>query len=271
MNLSGKRILVTGASRGLGRAIAQLLVEKGSTVFGTSRAPENVDGMEGVRLFPLDLTNPDRLGMTWMEGGLAEESFDIVINNAGAGTFCEFAATEFTLWDEQIDLLLRSPVALCHRVLPQMIKEGKGLIVNVTSLGAEYPIPFMNGYSVGKASLSTFSNSLASELIGSGVSILDFRPGDFDSGFNEFAARGAFSENRESTGDEVWQVIVQRMKASPSPEKIANTLIASIEAGKIGVVRAGSFFQRVVAPLFARVVPLGLQRWANESYYKIKR
>ncbi len=269
MDLRGKKILVTGASRGLGRSIAEFLAEKGAHVSGTSRNPEAVDWMDSIRLYGLDLSSPAALKADWVESGLVEEQFDIVINNAGAGSFFEFSISDEQLWEAQISLLLRSPMALCRLVLPGMLERKGGVLVNVSSLSAEYPIPFMSGYSAAKSGLSAFTNGLASELLDTDVKVIDFRPGDFDSSFNDSSSRGQFSEEKQVSANRVWQCMVDRMKTSPSPESIAECLVAALENDRDGVVRAGSFFQRVLAPLFARVAPLSAQRRANESYYKL--
>lgn len=270
MNLVNRNVLLTGASRGLGAALLKQLCEKGATVYATSREPERYDWPQGVIPIALDLSTPESTLLGWTESKLDQVDIDILINNAGAGFFGSVSASKFECLDAQISLLLRSPVALCQAVLVGMLARGSGVIVNVSSLANEYPVPYMSGYNAAKSGLSAFSRSLMTELGGSGVSVIDFCPGDIDTGFNDQMLRGGLSEADKQKADSVWKVMVNRMGKSPKPERIARDLLRSIERGESALVRSGSFFQRKLAPFFVRIASSRWQRRENERYYNLK-
>ncbi|MCH6255579.1 SDR family NAD(P)-dependent oxidoreductase [Puniceicoccaceae bacterium K14] len=269
MDLNKKTVLLTGASRGLGAATMTQLLAEGAIVYGASRDPSTVSWPKGVMPVALDMSSPSTLKCSLEASVLSTISIDVLINNAGAGAFASFEATNPDIWDKQCSLMLRSPIALCHYVLPKMVSHGTGVIVNVSSLAVEYPIPYMSGYNAAKSGLSSFSQTLMSELKNKGVSVIDFRPGDFNSSFSDSMEKGEFSEDEEKNGAKVWKVMEERMAQSPKPEAIAQDLVRAILRGRSGIVRSGSFFQRSLAPLYSRLVPSSWQRVANERYYKL--
>lgn len=269
MDLANKNVLLTGASRGLGAAVVRQLLEKGAVVYGASRRPSEISWPNGVIPVALDLSSPESVKASWEASVLPSARIDILINNAGSGAFGAIQATNPKLWDEQISLLLNAPIAVCHYVLSKMIEQKAGVILNVSSLACEYPIPYMSGYNAAKSGLSSFSQTLMTEVSGKGITVIDFRPGDFDSDFNDGMAKGGFSTNDCAKGSRVWAVMVERMGSSPKPEAIAKDLVNAIARCRSGIVRSGSFFQRVLAPLYTRMAPSSWQRAANERYYKL--
>ncbi|MEM9161026.1 MAG: SDR family NAD(P)-dependent oxidoreductase, partial [Verrucomicrobiota bacterium] len=164
MELAGKKVLVTGASSGLGKAFAASLVEKGAHVWGTSRSPGAHDWEEGVTPVSLDLSYVEEIDSQWDSAGLDAIGFDVLVNNAGAGVFGEFEEVGFADWERQVELMLLSPMKLAHLALSQLRASGEGVLANVSSLAVEYPIPFMAGYNAAKGGLTAFSESLALEL-----------------------------------------------------------------------------------------------------------
>ncbi|MEM9159351.1 MAG: short-chain dehydrogenase, partial [Verrucomicrobiota bacterium] len=97
------------------------------------------------------------------------------------------------------------------------------------------------------------------------VRVIDFRPGDFRTGFNESAKVAG----RGKAFERAWKVICERLSSSPQPAVAAERLIRALERGESGTVRAGTIFQRVAAPFFARFSSGEMQRRANRAYYKL--
>jgi short-subunit dehydrogenase len=258
--------LVTGASSGIGRAIAEALLAAGVSVYGTSRNP-NLPGR-----------NP---AIQWLafEGGQAGfvnafakdrrdllTKIDLLVNNAGSGLFGEASQQQADDLQSQIQLLLEAPMALTLAVLPAMRERGRGCIVNVSSLAGEFPLPYLAAYTAAKAGLSGFTQSLMLTEADSGVQLVDFQLGDFRTAFNEaMACPPALTEPEQR----VWEHLEKHLREAPPPETAARDLLKAIRRGRTGIVRSGGFFQTRVAPLGLRLLPRACLLWTIRRYYGI--
>jgi short-subunit dehydrogenase len=257
---------VTGASSGLGAAFAEMLLADGVRVWGTARDPARLAARENFFPVALDLADPATAEKNFLHAaGAAGGAFDLVINNAGYGVFGPFAATDFAVWQAQLDAMMLATLRLAQAALRPMLARRRGCLVNVSSLAAEFPLPFMSGYNAAKAGLSAFSESLAFETRGLGVSIMDFRPGDYRTPFNQAMHRpsAALSEIEARA----WRRLEANLMAAPPPAHAAADLRCALLRGRSGTVRSGSFFQARLAPLLARMAPRGLLRAALRIYY----
>ena len=118
--------IVTGASTGLGRAFAQMLVAEGVEVWGTSRDVARLAALQethGTRFHPLalDLCDGARAEATFRAADQAAGGFDVLVNNAGFGVFGEFAQIDFGTWQEQLDVMLVHPARLAHVAIGGML------------------------------------------------------------------------------------------------------------------------------------------------------
>lgn len=266
MRLKGSKALVTGASGGIGEAIASRFLSEGAEVWGTSRNPETTSWVPGIRPLRLDISCVSRIEADWNEQGLDTVEFDIVVNNAGSGVFGRFAQTEFGDWKSQIEMLLVGTMKMTRLALPGLI-ERKGYLVNVSSLAVDFPVPFMSAYNASKAGLSAFTESVILETQSSGMKAIDLRPGDIKTGFNcNMTVKSGKIEN-QGCMNKVWKRIEKRIGESPSPELVADKLCKAIRKDKSGVIRAGTRFQAFLAPLLLRLVPASWSRAGNISYY----
>ncbi len=265
MDLGGKKVLVTGASRGIGQAIAEAFLLEGASVWGTSRDASSVNWEDGVQGISLDLSSATSIEECWASHNLDEIGFDVLINNAGSCHFGSFSKCDHQAWHSDIEILLLGAMRLSHLALPGLIQR-RGYLVNVSSMASEFPIPFMSGYNAAKAGLSAFSESLMMEPA-SGLKVLDVRLGDFRTGFNADMQRPSTLSSAE---DRVWNAALQRVERSPEPEKAAKSLIRAIRRNRTGILREGSYFQTIFVPFFARFFSRSLQRYANKLYYKLQ-
>lgn len=261
MKLAGQRALVTGASKGVGRAIAIALVREGIEVLGTSRDPDSCDWPDGVTPIAFDLSSPATTEVSWQAGGLAAAEISILVNNAGAGVLGEFAATDFDSWQAQVDLMLLAPMKLSQLVMEGWGDSKNGVIVNVSSLAVEYPIPYMSGYNAAKAGLAAFSESLLLE----GVRVIDLRLGDLNTAFNKSVLR----TSEASRIERVWRAMVKHVDNAPSSSLVGDKLVEVLGKGRSGTVRVGSFFQCVLASFYGRIVWQSARRASNLSYYNL--
>jgi short-subunit dehydrogenase len=138
-----------------------------------------------VRPLALDLAKPGAPAA--LAAHLLENAsgLDLLVNNAGAGTWSPFETFPDAELERQWRVLLAAPIALCRAFFPVFAAQGRGAVVNVASLAGRFPIPFMSAYSAGKAGLSAFTRTLMLEAAGRGVVVLDFQPGDYNTGFND--------------------------------------------------------------------------------------
>ncbi|MBA3303939.1 MAG: SDR family NAD(P)-dependent oxidoreductase [Actinomycetota bacterium] len=172
MELSGKRVLITGASRGIGAALAESFAGAGARVALVARsgtALEELAGRLGGTAHRADLADPAQVsglvGRIEADGG----AFDVLVNNAGidaGGTF-HLAAPEDIEVAYQVNLL--APVELCRQVLPGMLQRKGGHIVNVSSLAGVGAFPGLTIYSSTKAGLTHFTAGLRADLRGTPV------------------------------------------------------------------------------------------------------
>ncbi len=201
---------------------------------------------------------------------MGEIGFDIVVNNAGSGAFGRFDELDFETLKAQIDTLLIGTMKLSRLAWPGL-KKRKGYLVNVSSLAVEFPVPFMSGYNAGKAGLSAFTESLIIEAAGEGLSVIDFRLGDFNTSFNESVVRKTGKNINTGCVDTVWGTIEKRNSQSPPPKLAAEKLVKCINRDRSGTIRSGTFFQSILAPFLSRISPLNLVRFVNLSYYGLQR
>src|SRR5206468_10622595 len=180
-----KRVFLTGASSGIGLAIAKLLVAEGHEVWGTSRNLERIPKMP--RWHPVRLDLADSLSVeAAFNAAITDASyFDVVINNAGASHFDPAELVPMETIAGQFQILVFGQIQLMQLALRHMQGRGEGLIINVTSLASRLPVPFMAAYNAAKAALAVFTMSIQLELGDCKVRIVDLQPADISTEFNK--------------------------------------------------------------------------------------
>ena len=268
--------LVTGASSGLGRAFAEGLMAEGVRVWGTARDTARLAALTAAgpsRFRPLALDLADGAGAEVVLRSAAREAggaFDLVVQNAGYGAFGGFARSEFSLWQRQLEAMLVTTARLSHLALRLMRERSPeapaGGLVHVSSIAAEFPLPFMSGYNMAKAGLSALSESLIFETRGTKVRVIDFRPGDYRTAFNQAMQSSPPPASLAAAG-RAWPVLEAHLNAAPPAAAAAADLIRALRRRRRGVVRSGSFFQARLAPLLAGLAPAALVRAATARYF----
>jgi uncharacterized protein len=254
-----RKALVTGASSGLGAELGRLLVAEGLTVFGTSREPSRIRTV-GVQPVALNLSDLAAV-CKFASKDLPEMQIDLLVNCAGIGVFSDFAGMPEEEIIAQLNVMLQAPALLCRAALPGMLARGNGCMANVSSLAARFPLPCMSVYNVSKAGLSALSATLMEETRKSGVVVIDFQPGDFNSGF--------MASTKRHGGDEgAWLAAEKHLVGAPDANAIAKRLFKAISKRKSATVMAGSFFQTKLAPFGQRMLPDGLFKRIQRLYTK---
>jgi short-subunit dehydrogenase len=232
-NLKGLRVLITGASSGIGRALAFELARKGAELTLASRRLESLMKVseEIKSTFP-EASHPliVRCDVTRRQNvrRLVENSvrrfggIDVMVNNAGIGVY---GGAEFTTLEDfraVMEVNFFGAVQCMQEVLPIMKKAKKGLIVNITSVAAKHGVPYLGAYGASKAALAVFSQSFRAELSESGVSLMIVYPG---------YTQTDFFKNEKKVGG-------ARRPRGPyaSPLKVAKAIVKALESGKRDLV-----------------------------------
>lgn len=166
MELNGARVLITGASRGIGAEMARNLGAAGAqlALVARSREPlEKVAADAGGIAYPTDLTDRAESG-TLIERIEADGPVDVLVNNAGVDTTGRLTTFPSQDIDDLLELNLHVPIQLCRQVLPGMVERRRGHIVNLSSMAATLVAPGIAAYCASKAGLSHFDAALRAEI-----------------------------------------------------------------------------------------------------------
>ncbi len=213
--LTGRKALVTGASGGIGEAIARMLHAQGATVglHGTRR--EKLDALaadlgERVHVFPADLSDRDAVKGLGEEAEATLDGVDILVNNAGITKDGLFVRMSDDDWDSVIEVNLTSVFRLTRQLAHPMMRRRYGRIVNITSVVGVTGNPGQANYCASKAGMIGFSKSLAQEIASRNVTVNCVAPGFIESAMTDplndkqkDAIMGAIPMKRMGTGAEV--------------------------------------------------------------------
>jgi short-subunit dehydrogenase len=264
---------VKGTSTGLGLAFAEMLLANGLEVWGTSRDASRLPPRKGFHAVGLDLKDGRQAEQAFADAEKSAGGFDVVINNAGFGAFGSFAYTDFSVWEEQFGVMLVNTARLSRLALRGMLARKRGALVNISSIAGEFGMPYQAVYNTTKAGLSALNESLMYELHGTGVILIDFRPGDYRTDFEGSVRRpvqdASLAADVVNTGRmaRAWAAFIQMMQSGPLPAHAAESLRRALVRGRSGTVRSGRFFQAVLGPFLARFGSLALRRKIQEKYF----
>ncbi|MFN0028609.1 MAG: SDR family NAD(P)-dependent oxidoreductase [Acidimicrobiales bacterium] len=183
MELSGKRVLITGASRGIGAALAQACADAGAKVALAARSGEAITALAerlGGQAYPIDLSDQSQvdgfIARVEADGG----PVDVLVNNAAVDTNQLIDEIDEAEIGRCISLNLITPQRLVRQVLPGMLQRGAGHLVHVSSMASIVNVPGTSVYSSTKAGLSHFSGGLRADLKGTPIGLTLVEPGPVD-------------------------------------------------------------------------------------------
>jgi 3-oxoacyl-[acyl-carrier protein] reductase len=242
MDLQGTHVLVTGGSRGIGRAVAERFAAAGATVavqFRADRraADDTLAGLEGDGHLALqaDVADPEQARSLVSRVVDAHGRVDVLVNNAGiyeAHPVLETGWEDWQrIWRRTLETNLLGPANLIHAVAPHMVAAGGGRIVNVSSRGAFRGEPDHPAYGASKAGLNSLGQSMARALGGHGIYVTTVAPGyvetdmaaPFLEGPGGDAIRAQSPLGRPATAEEVARVVV--FLATPGAESTTGAIV----------------------------------------------
>ena len=186
--LAGKVSIVTGASRGIGKAISILLAQSGSRVVLAARSEpqlktvgDEISSQKGeAMVIPTDLTRDKEIERLVEQTINEWGSVDVLINNAGSGKIAPVVKAKVSDWDETFQVNLRAPMILSKLVLPKMMEKGEGSIINISSVSGKSGQANGSAYSASKFGLMGFTQSLYEEVREYGIRVAAICPGFVD-------------------------------------------------------------------------------------------
>ena len=248
---SAKVVLITGASSGIGAACAELLAERGYVVYGSSRNP-NFQPC-GFRPLQMDVCDDESVNQAVARVLQEAGRIDALINNAGCGLA---GAAEDTTTAEalhQMDVNFMGPFRLSRAVLPGMRRRRSGVIVNLSSLGGLFGLPFQSFYSASKFALEGFTESLRHEVSRLGIRVVLVEPGDVQTGFTGsrvLAAAAGASSAYAGPFSTCMRIVEKEEKNGVAPAQIAQAICQIVEGNAPGPrYTVGAFSQRLSAVL----------------------
>jgi NAD(P)-dependent dehydrogenase (short-subunit alcohol dehydrogenase family) len=253
--------LISGASSGIGAAIAIALVEHGYRVFGTARNPDKSAPVPGVEMLPLEvrsLTSVQDCVRTVLDRA---GHIDVLINNAGVaflGATEECSDAEIAA---QFDVNVFGIVRLTRAVLPSMRERRRGHIISMSSLAARTAVPFQGVYSATKAAIEGYSEALLHEVMPFGIHVSVIEPGFIHTGLGEHSERAAnpiaaYDPWRQAAAESIQHMI----DTAPPPSAVAKSVLDALQSRRprfrypsagVGLVLWAR--QWVPEPLFYRV------------------
>ena len=173
-----KVVLVTGGSSGIGKSIGEYLLDKGFTVYGTSRNPKNYSDSK-LNLIALDVTDNSTIKSAIKTVIDKERRLDVLINNAGAGITGPLEEIPENEIKRNFETNLFGPINVIKAVLPHMREQHSGLIINVTSIAGYMGLPYRGIYSASKGALELITESFRMEIKDFKIKMVNIAPGDF--------------------------------------------------------------------------------------------
>jgi NAD(P)-dependent dehydrogenase (short-subunit alcohol dehydrogenase family) len=229
--IENKVTLITGVSSGIGRAVAQMLAERGALVFGTARNVGRAQPIAGIELIPMDVTDPGSVNAAVETALQKARKIDILINNAGysiAGALEETSVEEaHLLFETNFFGVLR----VTQAVLPSMRRHGYGRIVNISSMLGVLPGPYRGIYVASKHALEGYTKTLDHEVRMFGIRAVLVEPVHTKTKIaenekNVQAAIPAYADQKQR----VTEILEKEMANGDDPDTVAEVVYAAVTA-----------------------------------------
>ncbi|MCO5933993.1 oxidoreductase [Mucilaginibacter sp. RB4R14] len=233
-----KIVLITGASAGIGKETAAFLQKNGYIVYGAARRTDKLKELEqlNVKTLAMDVTDDASMIKGIKDIIAAEGRLDILINNAGFGSYGAIEDVTIENARYQLEVNIFGAARLIQLALPHMRKQQFGKIVNISSIGGKFAMPFGGWYHASKFAIEGLSDSLRNEVRPFGIDVIVVEPGGIKTEWGDIAMDSLV----KVSGETAYKEMVVKMDKSfkeiddkiPGPEVIAELIKKAIEAKK---------------------------------------
>ncbi len=263
-------VLVTGASSGIGREIANTLHRHDFKVYGTSRKPERYSDLPFTML-ALDLHKAQSLSAAVDEIIKREGRLDVLVNNAGAGITGPLEETPIAESKKAFETNFFGPMALINVVLPVMRQQNSGCIINISSIAGYMGLPFRGIYSATKSALEIITEAYRIELAPFNVRICSVAPGDFATNIaaGRYHAPVISDSPYARTYGQTLELIDSHVDHAPSPEPMALKVLEIIrDSSPRPHYAVGTWLQKFSLVL-KRLLPQKMYERMLRNHYKL--
>lgn len=245
MEIEGRVVWITGASSGIGEALAYELARKGAKLILSARRTEELERVqkacptapEHVAVVPLDLTDTDALPAHAEEARQAFGRIDVLINNAGVSQRSLAKDTELSVYRQLMDLDWFAQVALTKAVLPEMIERRSGHVVVISSVAGKVGVPLRTGYCAAKHALHGFFDALRAEVAQDNIGVTLVCPG---------FVRTSVSVNALGADGQPHGAMDRDIEGGMPPEELAERIVKGLARDREEMVIAGRMERSLV-------------------------
>ena len=265
-----KVVLITGASSGIGKSIAEFLHYKGFVVYGTSRNPDNIRN-SAFPLLELDVRNTDSIQNAVKKVIELSGTIDILINNAGVGITGPIEEIPSQEIKNNFETNFFGPIEVMKAVLPQMRAQKSGLIINITSIAGYMGLPYRGIYSASKGALELITESLNMEVKPFGINITNVAPGDYATNIaaGRFHAPVIKGSDYEKSYGATLKMMNDQVDSGNNPIEMAEAIIEIINSTNLKIhYKVGSFIQKFSIVL-KRILPDKVFEKILMNHYKL--
>ncbi len=266
-----KVVLITGGSSGIGKAIGVYLKSKQARVYGTTRSLSQHPDFEIFPLLELDVRKTATISAAIGRLIELEGRIDVLINNAGVGITGPLEETPHDSILNAFDINFHGPLHMMKAVLPQMRKQGSGLIINITSIAGYMGLPFRGVYSASKGALEIASEAIRMETKDFGVHITNLAPGDYATNIaaGRFHVPASNTSPYATTYGRTLAEINEGVDAGEDPIQVAQKVYALLNTRAPKVhYRVGAFSQKL-SVFLKKVLPEKLFEKMLLNHYKL--
>jgi short-subunit dehydrogenase len=260
-------VLITGASSGIGKLTAELLADRGFTVFGTSRKASAGIG-DRFETLQLDITSDESVTKCISSLLQKTDRIDVLINNAGQAFAGGLEETSLEEARAQFDCNFFGAVRMVNAVLPEMRRQRSGQIINLASLAAMFPIPFGGYYGAAKSALIAYSEVLRQEVKNLGVRVSVVEPGFFNTHHTRISAANSISDYDEIR-KRAQSVDEESFDRGGDPKEVAEMILAIIENSSPRLHYTVGREKRYL--LFKRILPDSMIQSQTRKHWRLDR
>ena len=269
MKSSSKIVFLTGASGGLGTAIAKHLSQQNYKVYGTGRKEVKSDNFTWVYMDLSDTASIQKAIDFVLE---KEQKIDVLINNAGIGITGSIEETNIEDIKKVFEVNFFGMIATIQQILPVMRKQQQGVIINISSIAGYTGLPFRGIYSATKSAVMRMTEALSSEVKQFGIKVIDIAPGDFQTKIAQGRIYTGLQENSPYYQDykRVLKMIDKEVAAGLHPDVLGKKTLRILQTNNPKLrYNIGLFLQRISPYLKCLLSGRFFEKLIN-NHYKMK-